>query len=157
MIGRAWLVAATAVAALVVGVGIARSVATEFDIHAALDPRQEVPKPPHPGARASGVLTDSLDPEARTLTWKLVYTGLSGPAIAAEIRRGKPGARGPLALNLCGPRAAAGRHRCRSGMHGVAKLDPDTVSAVLAGYTYVHVRTSKNPNGEIRGQILTMR
>jgi hypothetical protein len=154
---RTWLVFATAVASLAAGVGLARSHTAEFDLHATLDSRQEVPKAPHPVARASGVFTGMVDRETRTVTWKLVYEGLSGRPTAAEIRVGKPGAIGPVALRLCGARAAAGRTRCQSGVHGVATFGPRTMAAFFAGYTYVNVHTSKNPTGEIRGQILTMR
>jgi hypothetical protein len=154
---RASLVLAVAAAASTIGVGVARSHSAEFDIHGALDSRQVVPKPPHPVARAAGTVTGAIDRETGTLTWKLVYIRLSGPATAADVRRGKPGANGSVAFALCGPRAAAGRKRCRSGIHGTARFDAKTVSAVLAGFTYVSVRTRKNPDGEIRGQILTMR
>jgi len=152
-----WLLLATAVASLAGGVGIAHSHILEFDLHATLDSRQAVPKPPHPVARATGTLTGTLDRETRTVEWKLVYKSLSGPATAAEIHLGRPAALGPVALALCGPRAAAARTRCRSGVHGVAKFGAVTMRAFLAGLTYVNVHTSKNPTGEIRGQLLTLR
>jgi CHRD domain len=154
---RAWLLLATAVASLACGVGIARSHTVEFDLHATLDSGQEVPKPPHPVARATGTLAGTLDRETRTVEWNLVYKSLSGPPTAAEIRLGRPAAIGPVALALCGPRAPVARTRCRSGVHGVATFGAKTMRALQAGFTYVNVHTSKNPTGEIRGQLLTLR
>jgi CHRD domain-containing protein len=154
---RTWLLLAAALASGLASIGSAGARTVEFEIHATLDSRQAIPRPPHPVARATGALTGGLDRETRTVTWKLVYRGLSGPATAAEIHLGRPGATGPVALALCGPRAGVGRISCRSGVHGVATFSAKTISALQGGLTYVNVHTRRNQAGEIRGQILTFR
>jgi hypothetical protein len=56
---------------------------------------------------------------------------------------GKPGG---VVVALCGP--------CKSGMRGSAKLTKALIAAAGKHKLYVNVHTAKNPNGEIRGQIV---
>ena len=82
-----------------------------------------------------------------SLTWKLTFAHLSGKAVAAHIHTGRAGKSGAVVIPLCAP--------CRSGAHGTIKLKPAQLSLVLrSGASYVNVHTQKNPNGEIRGQLL---
>jgi hypothetical protein len=79
------------------------------------------------------------------LKWKLTFSKLSGAATAAHIHKGKAGVAGPVVVPLCGP--------CRSGQTGKATISKSVVSALEAGNAYVNVHTTKNANGEIRGQV----
>ena len=97
-----------------------------------------------------------------TLSWRLTFQNLTGPASAAQIRVGRPGATGPVAITLCAP--------CKSGAHGNVALGRPLAIAVNQGPicvtqppcslaepsqvgAYVEIRTSAHPQGEIRGQL----
>jgi hypothetical protein len=107
---------------------------------------QEVPKPKAPaGAKGSFTATVTESGSAITLKWKLMFSGLSGKAVAAHIHKGKKGKAGPVLVALCGP--------CRSGQTGTMKIAESANSAIEGGATYVNVHTAKNAGGEIRGQV----
>ena len=92
-------------------------------LKATLDAKSEVP------ANASaGTGTADLDYDAATkkLSWKVSYSGLSGPATAAHFH-------GPA--------------------EGSATLTDAQASDLLAGKLYVNIHTAANPGGEIRGQV----
>ena len=93
---------------------------------------------------ASGRFTATLN--GTSLSYTLTFTHLSGPATAAHIHG--PAARHVAAgvlVALCGP--------CTSPASGTVTLTQAQIEQLNAGKTYVNVHTSKNPNGEIRGQI----
>jgi hypothetical protein len=118
-----------------------------FGLRAALNARQEVPRQAMKVAAANGSFVGTLTQTGsrRTITWKLVFSHLSGAARQAHIHYGKAGKAGPIAVTLCGP--------CKSGMHAMVRVPAKLVRAIEAGRTYVNVHTKNNPNGEIRGQI----
>ena len=96
------------------------------------------------------VLRDrDADAESRALaqlaTWTLTFTHLSGAATAAHIHLGPRGTAGAVLVPLCAP--------CSSPATSTATLTQSQIDNVKAGKTYVNVHTTKNPNGEIRGQI----
>ena len=111
--------------------------------------RSEVPKPTGvQGTRVRGIFTATAVEKANgsaTITWRLTFSHLTGPASGAHIHLGKPGKAGPVAIPLCGP--------CKSGQRGTAKATKAQFKAIEAGGTYVNVHTAKNAAGEIRGQI----
>ncbi len=100
---------------------------------------------PGAGGLFSAIVTQSGG--TKTISWRLSFGSLSGPAQAAHIHLGKPGQVGPVAVTLCGP--------CRSGAQGKAPLTAKVAAAIESGGAYVNVHTKKNPGGEIRGQIGT--
>ena len=146
------------------GCGPCRSVAT-------LSPKQE----PHGSSGAGiGLLRAVLTshPLGRsqttgfnqhdTLSWRLTFRNLSGPALAAQIRIGQPGSTGPVAITLCAPcrsdahgRVPLGRPLAVVANHGVIcdtqtpcpLAEPDQLGA------YVEITTRAHPQGEIRGQL----
>jgi hypothetical protein len=138
--GAALALAALAFTALAFG-----AAKKEYMLGSKLDPMLDHSK----GApNAKGTFTATLD--GRKLTWRLTFTKLSGPAVAAHIHNGGAKvASGAVIVPLCGP--------CKSGQRGTK-----TVSEMVAhelqgnGKTYVNVHTAKNPNGEIRGQITNL-
>jgi hypothetical protein len=122
------------------GLGLGAGSATT-KLTATLNNAQEVPKPAATGG--SGRFTGTLT--GRSLTWKLTFTKLTGPAAAAHIHLAKRGTAGPVAVSLCGP--------CKSGVHGKTQVSAKVARALKNLGAYVNVHTAKNPNGEIRGQI----
>jgi hypothetical protein len=145
------VIATTAVfaAGLWAGIGTAGwgADAQAVGLTATLSAAKEVPKPTGVRTNARGTFSAGLTRTGTrgTLSWRLTFRGLTGAAGAAHIHLARPGVAGPVAVPLCGP--------CRSGVRGTAKLKARTVAALLAGRAYVNVHTTKNPAGEIRGQI----
>src|SRR5579862_8545200 len=83
-----------------------------------------------------------------TLTWTLTFSGLTGPATAAHIHMGAATVSGNVVVPLCAP--------CKSPVKGTAKISGSLKSAFAKHDLYVNVHTTKNPNGEIRGQLTGM-
>lgn len=150
-LGVGAVVLALLVAGIWSGIGSARWLGADagaIALKATLSPGKEVPKPTGAKAGAGGLFSAGVTRKATggTLAWRLTFHGLTGRAIAAHVHMGKPGVAGPIAVALCGP--------CRSGQRGSAKVNARTVTALLAGRAYVNVHTTKNPGGEIRGQVV---
>ena len=110
---------------------------------AVLNSGQEIPHPTGTKVGASGKFTATLS--GTTLTWKLTFGHLTGAATAAHIHSGVKGKAGAVLVPLCGP--------CTSPVSGTATLTSDQITDMSAGKDYVNVHTTKNANGEIRGQI----
>jgi hypothetical protein len=147
---RIWLVLGVTMFALV-GAAAALAMSTQtLKLSAKMDARQVV-KPRKPignVARASGTFTGTLTLKSSrwNLAWRLTYTRLDNPKLViADIHYGKPGQFGPIVVRLCGP--------CKSGQHGVVKVNSRRVPGIKSGNTFITLITGKNPNGEIRGQI----
>ena len=130
-------------AGLVATVALAGHLVSPTKFSARLDSRQETPKPRGEPVRAGGSFTATLT--GTKLTWKLTFSHLSGPAVAAHIHSGAKRKPGPVIVPLCGP--------CKTTSVGSAKVSAAVAKALQSGNTYVNVHTAKNPNGEIRGQI----
>jgi hypothetical protein len=114
-------------------------------IGAKLTAKAEIPAQVVKNTKGAGSFTGTLN--GSKLTWKLTFSGLTGPATASHIHLGKAGKAGGVVVPLC-----AGA-KCKSGVHGTATLSAAILKAVKTGGAYVNVHTAKNPNGEIRGQI----
>ena len=137
---------AIGVVALVSGsLALAASVGETYGVNAAMTAKAEVPAPK--GASGKGTFSGSYVESGKTamLSWKLVFSGLTGPATAAHIHMGKTGVAGPVIVPLCGP--------CKSGMTGKVKITDKVIDALESGKAYANVHTAKNAGGEIRGQI----
>jgi CHRD domain len=108
---------------------------------------QERPKPKGNVKRAKGAFTLSITKRGTSaiLSWRLTFSRLTGPALAAHIHSGARGKAGPVIVPLCAP--------CRSGARGQATVSASVLTALESGRTYVNVHTKKNPAGEIRGQL----
>ena len=131
------------VTAIVAGAALAGNSASSIQLSAKMNSRQEVPNPRGEPVRAGGSFSATLT--GTKLTWKLTYSHLSGPGIAAHIHSGAKRKAGPVIVPLCSP--------CASGASGTVKVSAAVAKALQGSGTYVNVHTSKNPNGEIRGQI----
>jgi len=110
---------------------------------ATLDGKSEVP----PNA-STGTGTADIDYDAATkkLSWKLTYSGLSGPATAAHFH-------GPAEPDKNAGVAVAIPNAIEVPAEGSAILTDAQAADLMAGKYYVNVHTAANPGGEIRGQV----
>jgi CHRD domain len=110
---------------------------------ATLDGKSEVP----PNA-TTGTGTADIDYDAATkkLSWKLTYSGLTGPATAAHFH-GPAEAGKDAGVEVAIPGATS------SPAEGSATLTDAQASDLASGKLYVNVHTAANPKGEIRGQV----
>jgi hypothetical protein len=133
---------------LLVTAGLAFGMARDtYKVGATLNAKSEVPAPKGaPGATGSfsGKYVEKKDGSA-VFTWKLSFSNLTGSATAAHIHMGKPGVAGGVIVPLCGP--------CTSGKAGKTTITKANIDAIEGGKAYVNVHTTKNPGGEIRGQV----
>jgi cytochrome c551/c552 len=118
-----------------------------YKVNTKLNTRLEVPRPKG-ATRGTGTFTGTLKVASAaraTLTWKLTFARLTGPALAAHVHLGAPGKAGKVVVPLCGP--------CRSGRGGTKRVSAAAATAMIAGKAYVNVHTKRNPGGEIRGNV----
>ena len=110
---------------------------------ATLDGKSEVP--PNTSA-ATGTADIDYDPASKKLSWKVTYSGLSGPATAAHFH-------GPAEAGKNGGVAVAIPNATSSPVEGSATLTDAQAADLTAGKYYVNIHTAANPGGEIRGQV----
>jgi hypothetical protein len=130
------------------------SAATPVQLDANLDPFQEVP--PH-NTPAFGSADFTLDNDPASGTYGLLsvtsgtglYSDLLGGAIAVTINDAAAGSNGPslFTLTLDTPGATTGT------FSGSGTLTVAQIADALNGNTYVNIRDSVFPSGELRGQI----
>lgn len=110
---------------------------------AMLDGKSE--NPPNASA-GKGEADIDYDAATKKLTWKLTYSGLTGPATAAHFHGpAEPGKNAGVAVAI--PNATT------SPNEGSATLTDAQAADLEAGKYYVNVHTAANPGGEIRGQV----
>ena len=110
---------------------------------ATLDGASEVPPTTTAGKGAADI---DYDPTSKKLSWKVTYSGLSGPATAAHFH-GPAEADKNAGVKVPIPNATA------SPAEGSATLTDEQAADLMAGKYYVNVHTAANPGGEIRGQV----
>ena len=110
---------------------------------ATLDGKSQVP--PNTSA-ASGSADIDYDPASKKLSWKLSYSGLSGPATAAHFH-------GPAEAGKKAGVAVAIPNATSSPVEGSATLTDAQAADLVAGRYYINIHTAANPGGEIRGQV----
>ena len=96
---------------------------------------------------ATGVAYAALDKNTLLLRWKVSFSGLSGPAIAAHFH-------GPAAIGANANATLAFKLPVKSPVDGRATLTPAQAADLLSGKWYVSIETSAHPRGEIRGQMM---
>ncbi len=110
---------------------------------ATLDGATEVPPNTSAGKGSADI---DYDAASKKLTWKLTYSGLTGPATAAHFHGpADPGKNAGVAVAI--PNATT------SPAEGSATLTDAQAADLLAGKYYVNVHTAANPAGEIRGWV----
>ena len=100
--------------------------------------------PPN-NSTATGTAEVTYDTETKKITWLVVFSGLSGPAIGAHLHGpGEPGKNAGIALPF--PFVA-------TPIKGSAVLSDAQAADLMAGKWYANIHTTQNPGGEIRGQM----
>jgi len=134
----------TMLATLALGATIALAGPAFADkMKATLDGKAQVP----PNASAGkGTAELDYDAASKKLSWKLIYSGLSGPATAAHFH-------GPAEAGKNAGVAVAIPNAASSPVSGNATLTDTQAADLMAGKYYINVHTAANPAGEIRGQV----
>src|SRR6188472_2331773 len=134
----------TMLATLALGAAVAFAGPAFADkMKATLDGKSEVP--PNASA-ATGTADIDYDPASKKLSWKVTYSGLSGPATAAHFH-------GPAEAGKNSAVAVPIPNAGTSPVEGSATLTDAQAADLTAGKYYVNIHTAANPGGEIRGQV----
>ena len=112
-------------------------------LKATLDGKSEVPATTTSG---TGTADIDYDPATKKLSWKVSYSGLTGPATAAHFH-------GPADVGKNAGVMVPIPGIAKSPAEGSATLTDAQASDLLAGKLYVNIHTAANPGGEIRGQV----
>jgi len=109
----------------------------------ALKSASEVPPNASSG---SGTADVTYDTQSKKLSWKVSYSGLTGPATAAHFHGpAEPGKNAGVMIPI--------QNIAMSPAEGSATLTDAQAADLTAGRLYVNVHTAANPGGEIRGQV----
>jgi len=103
-----------------------------------------------PPVTTAGIGTAQVNVDAATkmLTWRIDYSGLSGPAAAAHIHCGAAaGANGGVAVPLATANLA-------SPLQGSGMMTDAQLADLTSGKCYVNIHTAANKGGELRGQLV---
>jgi hypothetical protein len=133
------------VSALVTGALFLVTAASGEILHfrAKLAPSSESPPSERRGA---GLAELTLDTDSKILSWRVTYSGLSGPLIGAHFRAPpEPGSAAGATMDLAPPLA--------NPVVSSARLNDIQIGDLRAGLWSVALLTAKNPNGEIRGDL----
>jgi hypothetical protein len=135
----------TVLASLALGAAVAFAGPAFADkMKATLDGKSQVPANT---SAATGTADIDYDPASKKLSWKLTYSGLSGPATAAHFH-------GPAATGANAGVAVAIPNATASPVEGSATLTDAQAADLVAGKYYINIHTAANPGGEIRGQVM---
>ena len=133
-------------AALAIGAMFSAGAACAEIIHftAKLDGASETPPRVTKGSGAADVRLDTV---TKVLSWKVEYSGLTGPATMAHFHGpAAPGTAAKVTVPLTGDLA--------SPINGSAAITDGQIGDLRGGLWYLNVHTAKYPSGEIRGQVL---
>lgn len=134
---------AATIAGAMLAVGLAGPLqAKTIHYTAALSGAAEVPPNTTSG---TGKVQADLDTTTRKFTYTVIYSGLTGAAVAAHFH-------GPAAPGTNAPPIIAIKNLA-SPIKGNATLTADQMGDLQAGKWYFNVHTKAHPGGEIRGQL----
>lgn len=135
----------TMLATLTLGAAIAFAGPAFADkMKATLDGKSEVPPNTSAGTGSADI---DYDAASKKLTWKVTYSGLSGPATAAHFH-------GPAAAGANAGVKVPISNPATSPVEGSATLTDEQAADLASGKYYVNIHTAANPGGEIRGQVM---
>jgi hypothetical protein len=135
-------IAKTMLATLALGSVAISAPALADKMKATLNAASEVPPNASP---ATGTADIDFDPATKKLSWKVTYTGLTGPATMAHFHGpAEPGKNAGVAVPIT---------PASSPSEGGATLTDAQAADLVAGKYYINVHTDANKGGEIRGQV----
>jgi hypothetical protein len=135
---RAVLLGAILSAALSISGAFAQTVTYNIQLKAA----DEVPTN---SSKGTGTADVTYNPATKLLTWKITYSGLTGPATMGHFHGpADPGKNAPVVIAF--PKAD-------SPIEGSATLTAAQAADLAAGKLYINIHTAENKGGEIRGQV----
>jgi hypothetical protein len=114
--------------------------------HASLSGAAEVPPVTAPG---QGYAEMNLDTATKLITWRVQYSGLSGPAAAAHIHCGAE-----AGANACVAVALGAAPNLASPLQASGAMTDAQLADLHAGKCYVNIHTGANKGGELRGQLV---
>lgn len=113
---------------------------------ATLTPAGEVP--PVTDSQGHGMAEIQIDTKTNEITYKVSWSGLTGPATAGHIHGpAEAGKNAGVVVPFMGVLNA-------TSTEGKAKIDQTKYGDLAAGLYYVNIHTAKHPGGEIRGQLM---
>jgi hypothetical protein len=116
--------------------------AASFNVTTTLKGADEVPPNTTAG---SGTVSATLDTTAKSFSYSVRYTGLTGPATAAHFQGpSAPGVNAPPVITMTS---------LTSPIRGTTTLTDAQIADLQAGKWYFNVHTAAHPGGEIRGQL----
>lgn len=140
MNNKGFVIAVSTLSALVAFFGTAQ--AEKMTMKVDLTSAAAVPANTSPGKGTADV---NFDTATKALTWKVTYSGLTGPATMAHFHGpAEAGKSAPIVVPFKDP---------SSGAEGSATLTDAQAADFLAGKYYVNIHTATHPAGEIRGQV----
>ncbi|MCW5588472.1 MAG: CHRD domain-containing protein [Legionellales bacterium] len=119
---------------------------------------QEVgPIDPATPTNVTAVGNFSFDTQSHDLTFKIVYSNLSGAATMAHFHQGAIKTNGPVLQTICGQPAPALLGNCATTTSGVLQgtwhVPDNDIAILLNGDMFVNLHTTLNAKGEIRAQL----
>ncbi len=133
------------VLALAAFAAVQGAAAETINVKADLEAASETPPTKSSGTSS---LTGTFDTASKTLSWKVTYSDLTGPATMAHFHGPAPvGKPAPVEVPLTGSLA--------SPIDGSAVLTDAHAKDLLDGNMYFNIHTAANKAGEIRGQMVT--
>lgn len=113
---------------------------------ATLTPAEEVP--PAAESKGTGMAEVRYDPNTNEITWKVSYSGMTGPATMGHIHGpAAKGANAGVKVNFPGVANAM-------SAEGKAPMSRADYGDLAAGLYYVNIHSAKYPGGEVRGQLM---
>jgi hypothetical protein len=119
---------------------VSPAIADTLTFKADLKGGSQVPPVDSPGTGAAQVVADTA---AKTLSWTITYSGLTGDPKAAHFH-------GPAGPAENAPPVITISDKIQSGS---AELTGQQLADLEAGKWYINIHTAKFPDGEIRGQV----